>query len=178
MAEFFSENSFIIAQVFGFCAMLTAVIMYQFNKHRTILLLMMLCSALWCCHYAFLGLYSAVAMNVVNIIRNLVFRQRTETRLCSDFIPAAFIAASAVLVILTWNSPWSLLPLVGSIFSTLAGWQKTAKRLRILTVPVCLCWLTYNIFNQSWAGTCNEIFALGSIFTAMIRYDRKKGRTS
>ncbi|MBR5262406.1 MAG: YgjV family protein, partial [Clostridia bacterium] len=55
MIDFIKDNSFIIAQAFGFLAMGVGISMYQFNKHRTVMLMMVLCALTWCCHYTFLG---------------------------------------------------------------------------------------------------------------------------
>ena len=51
MIAFLQAHSFLIGQIFGFGAMFVGIIMYQFKKHRTIMLLMMLCASLWCLHF-------------------------------------------------------------------------------------------------------------------------------
>lgn len=174
MVEFFYANQFIIAQVFGFLAMFTAAAMYQFKKHKTILLLMVLCSGLWCCHFASMGLFTPVAINFLNVVRNFVYSMREKKWTNSVAIPIVFMVASVISVILTWENGWSILPFIASIFAITAGWQKNTKFLKVLTIPVCICWFTYNFVNHSWAGMCNEVFAFTSIVVALIRYRAKK----
>ena len=174
MAEFISGHSYLIAQIFGFTAMGTAIVTYQFNKQRTVNLMLMLVAALWCGHYAFLGLMTPIVMNVINVVRAFVYSQRGKKHMDSPLIPAAFCVSAAVLLIFTWESPWSLLPAAASVFASLANWQKDAKKLRILTVPVCVGWLVYNAVNGSIAGACNETFTLVSLAVAFWRYDRSK----
>ena len=168
--SFITAHTVLIGQLFGILAMITALIMYQFKKHRTIMLLMLLCSTFWCIHFAFLGAMTGVIMNVINVARALVFTQREKPWCSKLWIPAAFTAASVVAVICTWESAYSLLPCVASIAATLGSWQKNTQRLRLFTIVVCVCWFAYNAIKGSWAGMANEIFTLFSVLLALWRY--------
>ena len=170
MAAFISAHTFLIGQIFGFAAMATAIAMYQFKKHRTIMLLMLLCSALWCAHFAFLGSATGVVMNVINVARALVYTQRDKKWGAKPWIPAVFIAASVVTVIFTWDGVWSLLPCAASVCATLGNWQTDTQKLRLYTVGVCAGWFFYNLIQHSWAGMANEIFTLFSVAIALWRY--------
>lgn len=169
MLEFFSAHRELIAQIFGFVAMGIAISMYQFKKHRTILVLMALCSFVWCLHFAFLGLYVPVAMNFINVIRGVVYSFREKKWAQNNIIPAVFIVLCAGSVIITWDSLWSILPFIASIFATVANWQKNTRLLKYLSIPVCVCWFVYNAANGSVAGTLNETFALISIAVYLVR---------
>ncbi len=173
MPAFFSEHAYLIAQIFGFAAMGTAILTYQFNKQRTVNLLLMAVAALWCLHYAALGLVTPILMNVVNVVRAAVYARRDKKIFNHWYVPVLFCAAAAVLCAVGWENAWSLLPGVASVFASAANWQTDTKKLRLLTVPVCLCWFTYNVAHRSLAGLCNEAFTLVSIIAAFIRYDVK-----
>ena len=56
---------------------------------------------------------------------------------------------------LTWENGWSVLPLVGGVFTTVANWQSDTKRLKLLTLPVSASWFTYNFINHSYAMKCS-----------------------
>ncbi|MCH5197475.1 MAG: YgjV family protein [Oscillospiraceae bacterium] len=174
MSDFISAHSFVLAQIFGFIAMGLAILTYQFNKQKTVNIMLMIVAAVWCVHYAFLGLITPIAMNFVNVVRAFVYSRREKKWASGNCIPIIFIAVSIILVIFTWESYWSLLPCVASVFASLANWQTDTKKLRALTVPVCVCWLIYNAVNGSIAGAANETFTLISIAVAFFRYDRKK----
>ena len=173
MTAFITGHAMLFSQIFGFAAMATAVSMYQFKKHKTIMLLMVLCSSLWCAHYACLGLVNPILMNVINVLRSLVYSRREKKWASGNYIPAIFIAASVAVVIMTWNDVWSLLPCVASVFATVGNWQTDTQRLRALTVPVCACWFVYNLVNHSVAGMANETFALVSVAVGLYRHRRK-----
>ena len=178
MIAFLTAHSYIIAQIFGFTAMGLAILTYQFNKQKTVNLLLMAVAAVWCLHYAALGKTTPIVMNVINVIRAWVYSQRDKKWAHSNAIPVVFCIAAAALTAVTWDGFWSLLPGTASIFASLANWQTDTKKLRMLTVPVCVCWLVYNVFLHSIAGACNETFTLISIAVAFFRYDRKKGKGS
>ncbi len=169
MYEFFTAHQNLIAQILGFIAMGIAVTMYQFKKHRTILFLMSLCSLVWSLHFACLGLFTPVGMNMLNIFRCIAYSFREKKWAQNNIIPAVFIVLNAASVILTWESAWSILPFIAAIFATIGNWQRNTRLLKYLSIPVCACWFVYNIVNGSVAGTLNETFALISIATYLIR---------
>lgn len=173
MAEFFTEHSYLFSQIAGFAAMATCIAMYQFKKHRTVMLLMVLCSSLWCVSYAFLGLLTPILLNLVNVLRNFVMSFREKPWCRSKLIPAAFIVMSLGIVAFTWTGPACLLPMVASVSATLSCWATDPKKLRYLTYPVCLGWFFYNMINHSVAAMCNETFTFVSVTVALIRFYRQ-----
>ncbi len=174
MIDFLIENRNIAANIFGFAAIVVAIIMYQFKNRKAILWFMVLYSALWCCHFGILGLATPVAMNLLNTLRSFVFSFRDKKWAQSNLIPAGFLTASVIMVICTWESVWSILPVIGTAFATIGNWQQDTKRLKILTVPVCLTWFTYNTVNHSIPGMINETLAFSSIIVSFIRTYKKK----
>lgn len=169
MYEFFMQYREIIAQGLGFIAMGIVVAMYQFKKHRTILILLSLCSFVWSLHFAALGLFTPVGLNMLNVFRGIAYSFRDRKWAQNNIIPAVFIVLCAGSVILTWESYLSIFPFIGSIFATIGNWQKNTRMLKYLSIPVCLCWFVYNTANGSIPGMCNEIFAFTSIVVYLIR---------
>lgn len=170
MLTFFSNHTFLIGQLFGVLAMITGILMYQFKKHKTIMLLMLLCSTFWCIHFAFLKAATGVVMNVINVARAMVFTQRDKPWCEKKWVPAAFSVASVIAVIFTWEGIYSLLPCVASIAATIGSWQKDTQKLRLYTIVVCIGWFTYNAIKGSWAGMANELFIFFSVLTALWRF--------
>lgn len=175
MLEFFYAHQNLIAQIFGFIAMGIAMSMYQFKKHKTILIMMAVCASVWSLHFACLGLFTPVGMNLVNVLRSIVCSFRDKKWAQSKIVPAVFLLLCTGSVVLTWESMWSIFPFIASIFATLANWQKNTKLLKLLTIPVCVCWFIYNVANGSLAGSINETLSLISIIVFFIR-SRKNGK--
>jgi hypothetical protein len=174
MTAFFTAHAYLFSQIFGFAAMGTAILPYQFSKQKTVNLILMLVAALWCAHYACLGHVTPIVINLLNVLRAWIYAKRDRPWANRKWIPAAFCAVAVVLMIATWENALSLLPCAASVAASIANWQTDTKKLRALTVPVCVCWLTYNAFQRSIAGVANEAFTLVSILVAYFRYDRKK----
>lgn len=177
MTAFLTEHSYLLAQICGFVAMATAVSMYQFKRHRTIMILMVVCSFIWCMHYCFLGLFTPVMMNIVNVIRNIVYSFRDRKWAQSKLIPVVFVALSIALAVITWDNIWSVLPLIAAVFTTVANWQTDTKILKYMTIPVCICWFIFNFINHSYAGMANEILALASIIISLTRIKKQEKQT-
>jgi hypothetical protein len=76
--------------------------------------------------------------------------------------------------IFTWENAWSILPVIGSILSTVALWMKDGKHIRMISLLVGPCWLVYNLINGAYTGAFNEILAMTSIVIGLIRCDYKK----
>lgn len=172
MQEFFQTHSY-LSQIFGFSAIAVGILMYQFKKHKTIMILMTLNAALWCLHYGSLWLFTPVAMNFINLARSYVCSYDNKFA-CSKAVPVVFIALSLALTVVTWQGAWDILILVSSVFATVGGWQKNPQILRVSNVLVCLCWLPYNFVNNSWAGIVNNLLTLVSLIVALIRYRAKQ----
>ena len=175
MQEFFETHSY-LAQIFGFSAMAVGILMYQFKKHKTIMILMTLNALLWCLHYASLWLFTPVAIKFLDLVRSYVCS--FDNKLArSKAVPIVFIVLSFVLTIATWQGVWGILIFVSSIFVTVGSWQKNPQILRIMNILMCLCWFPFNLVNHSWAGIVNNILSLISLVVALIRYKSKKELT-
>lgn len=174
MKEFISNNSYVIAMCFGVAAMIEGIITYQSNKHKNIMMFMVLNALLWSCHYVFLGLYTPIAMNLINVVRNVVYSFRDKKWAQNNIIPAVFVVISLGLGIATWESAWSALPMIATVLFSIGCWCKDTKKLRLLSVPASLSWMVYNLANKSLPGFLNEIFVVVSIIVAFIRYDINK----
>ena len=173
----FDDIFSVLSLLFGIGAVVFGLLSYQFNKHTTIMTFMILLSLMWSLHYAFLGLFTPVAINAVNIVRCFVYSQRSKGKFDSPITPAIFAVASVVLGIATYQSPASLLPMLAGTLTAISTWQLKAKNLRLLSLPVQTCWFVYDIINLSLPGITNDILCYGSIITAMIRHDFRKQNT-
>lgn len=180
MTEFFRSNLNLIAQILGFIAMGMGILVYQFNRHGTIMFIKVCISAIWCVHYGLLGLWPAVAINVLNVVRDTVFGLREKKNLNSPFFPGFFVAASVVSVLCTWENAGSIVPMIASVGSTLAHWQKQTKKLKLYALPGNILWLIYDLINKSWSGSANDSFVITSLIVSLIRITRaeKKNGTA
>ena len=173
--DFFTQHSFIIAQIIGFCAMATAITSFQLRKRKSILIFQLICTALWTLHFLVLGNLTGCVLNGVQTVRCVVYYfKETQKWAQNKLWLYLFLAAGVVVGVLTWENAWSLLPIVGMLISTVSLWMNNPKHIRLLNLPVSAVWLVYDIVCKSYAGVCNEIFLLVSVTMALFRLDYKK----
>ena len=157
------------AQAAGFVAMGLTILSFQFRKHSRIMAFMTASSVFWVLHYLMLGLYPAVAINTMNLLRNYIYGLREKKKIDSRLIPAFFVVVAAVSVFATWENAWSALPLTASVMATIANWQTQTKRLKLLSYPRYGLWLAYDAANGAWAGAANDLFTILSISVSLIK---------
>lgn len=171
-----SNTIFIIAQIIGVIGMTFGFLSYQNNKHKNIMLTKTVSEGTFALHYLLLKSYTGMAMDVISIIRNLLFARLVEKK--KNTLPYIILFSCVMLVAgyFTWIGWISIFAVTGKILTTIAYGLKDAKSVRLVTIPSCISWLIYNVYCVSIAGICTEVFGLTSIFVAMIRFDRKKAK--
>ncbi len=161
----------IIAQVIGFLALALSAFSFQQNTQRRIMIWQSLSCALFIVHFLLLGAYTGALLNLVAMVRSIVYSQRGNKWADSLAWLFVFWGAIALSGVFSWKGPLSLLPLAAMMLTTLSMRIKIPKYIRLLTLPSAPLWLVYNVVNKSIAGVFTEIFALVSILVAMIRLD-------
>ena len=72
---------------------------------------------------------------------------------------------------LTYKNIFSLLPIFGVIFETLALWLKKERNIRIVSLLGAPFWLAYNLMNVAYGSAIGNVITLVSISVAIARYD-------
>ena len=162
----------IAAQIIGVIAVLSMIISFTRRQRRQILVWQIIVTVLWTVHFLLLGVPTGAATNGSLIVRNIIFHYKEDKKWAqSSFWLRFFIAVAVVIGILTGDSALSILPVVGSILSTVSMWMKKPLHIRLLTLPVSVCWIIYNAVSGSVAGVCNEVIAIVTILSAVVRID-------
>ncbi len=164
----------IAAQAVGIIGLLFAIISFQQNTSKRILLFQSLASFSFSIHFFMLGAYTGMLMNIIGVGRNLFFYKRkgrwANSRLWLYIFIIGYIAAGAV----TYKDIYSIMPTTGMVLSTIALWLKNPKHIRHVMLPSSPLWFAYNLVNMSVAGMLTEIFASTSLIIAMVRFDYNK----
>ena len=80
-------------------------------------------------------------------------------------------AGIVAIGMLTYQNVFSLLPILGVIFETLALWLKKERNIRIMSLLGAPFWLAYNLMNLAYGSAIGNVITLVSITVAIIRYD-------
>ena len=183
------DTVYYIGQGVGAAALIIAMLSFQQRTQKKIVLYQLVSSVLFTVHFFMIGAYVGSLLNFIGIFRAAVFANKDKKWAQNKawlFVFLFAFAAAGILTldgdidITTWNVSFAsvstyiaMLPVFGMSFTTVAFWITDAAAVRLVSFPSSPCWLTYNLYNRSWAGAGTEIILMTSIIVAMLRYDFK-----
>lgn len=173
-----------IAQAISIVAMAMNIISYQGKKQKTIFLFQLMGASLFSVSYFMLGAATGAVLNIMAIVRALVFlnkgRLKADSPICFWLFTASFIG-SYILTFTLFGKEASvpnliieLLPVAGMVITTVSFQRKDAKSVRLFGAVNSPLWLTYNAISGSLGGFCCELISLASIVIGFLRFDANK----
>ena len=171
MVEFFTNA--ITIQIIGGIGMLLSILSFQSKSYQKIIWIRVLSEFVFAFQYFLLGAYTGMATNLTSCVTNSIYRERIKRGKKVLGFQIAFAVLFAVIGILSWHGPVSLLVIAAKIISTVANGNGKPKTLRILNLIINPLWLIYDILVFSLAGILSDAFTIMSIIIAMTRLDRK-----
>lgn len=172
------------AQAFGILGMILNVFSYQQRTQRGVIGFQLLGSVFFSINYFMLGATVGAILNVVAIVRAIVYMEKKRFRSDRLWWVFAFTALYLTTYVLTFtvlgkeptfgNLLIESLPVIGMVITTVSfryTEAKTVRRFGIFNSPM---WLTYNIASRSIGAICCEVMNLISIVVGMIRFDIKR----
>jgi hypothetical protein len=168
------------AEIVGFLGLVCSLISFQQKERKMVMLFQLTASALCCLALFLAGSVIGGALDLISFVRTTVFAifmNSTKKWASSPVWLWLFIVALVVTGIFTWQNAWSILPILGSVLSTVALWMKKASHIRAVSLFVGPCWMIYNLVEGTVAGAMNELMAMTSIVIGMLRHDRKQKTT-
>ena len=168
-----------LSQLFGIGAMISLFMIYQQSDRKRLLCCKLSADICWVIHYVCLGAYSGAIPNFSGIFRELIFMHRDEKKWAGyPFWPFVFIAFNLLLGLHTFSVPINILPIAASACVTIFLWLRRPTLTKIISIPVSLTFLIYDIFVGSWVGVLNESLAIVSIFLSFIRTHLQRRNTN
>lgn len=163
----------IVAQLFGILGMGFLFLMYQQKSRKALLISKLSADICWVIHYLFLGAVSGIIPNAVGIFRELVFVNRNTKKWASSIMwPILFIIANWCLGFKNFNIWYNLLPISASTCATISLWLDNPRLTKMLSVPISVSFLIYDVLVGSYIGIINEIISLSSFMVYFIRIKR------
>lgn len=187
----------ILVQGIGFVGILFMTISVQFNTHAKIMLFKSLGTLMFVIQYLFLGAYTGMILDFIGIIRNFIFADNVKKGKNNKPWVIGFIIFTVVVgivtIILTFNDlvlkmdrltsnytimiilavAMSVFSIIAKALTTIAYGLKDAHKLRCINFPASALWFIYNLTYFSISGFINEVFVMGSIVLAEIRFKKK-----
>ena len=169
----------IFANAVGVLAVVMFNLSYQLKARRNLIICNASARILYVIQYLMLGAYSGAVLDVTALFVSLIYKRAVSFDRRRRLITALFANAAVMgLGLLTYESPISLLPIVGVIFETTAMIPKEERRIRALSLLGAPPWLVYNLLSGAYGSAVGNVITLVTIGIAMLRYDlpKKAGR--
>lgn len=165
---------YMIGQFLGFVTIVLGFVSYQMKTQRQILFVLTATAIAFCGHYFLIGAYTGMAMNAVNILRNIAYDYRTRKGIKSAALPIIFAVIQGIMGILTWDAWYSVFILVGIVTNTVCMSFRDAHKVRLSILVTSPLVLTYDVFSSSYGGIVFEAVSLVSAAIGIIRSKKKK----
>jgi len=161
-------------QILGWLAALLTFISYQCKEHKKLIFIQTASTLSICLSYLFLGARSGMFLNIICITRNLIIYKK-DIKIFSYRIWAYILAfIMAIVGILSWQGPMSLLIIVALFANTLFLYFPNVQNLRKSVVVTSLLIMIYDICYSVWGGALNELIAISSSLIGIYRYRKNK----
>ncbi|MBE6591046.1 MAG: YgjV family protein [Ruminococcaceae bacterium] len=160
------------AQIVGVIGIVFSLLSFQFSSRKLILLFQMTASLMFSLQLFMVNAITGGCLDLISFVRTLFFLNNTKKWASSRVWLFVFIALMVASGIYTYENGWSLLPIAGSVLSTVALWMKDPKKIRLISLLVGPCWIVYNLVHGAHTGALNEVLAMSSIILGLVRHDR------
>lgn len=164
----------IAAQIVGIFGIAFSLLSFQLKKRRYIMLFQMTASLMFSAQLFMVGAITGGCLDMISFVRTLIFANNSKKWASSPLWLVGFIAVMIATGIMTWENIWSILPIMGSVLSTVALWMKRERNIRLVSLLVGPCWMIYNVITGAYTGALSEVIAMTSIVIGLLRHDRKK----
>ncbi len=168
--------------IFAVLSILFNALAYQQRTKRGILMTVVAAMGCVSVYYFLKGTVAGGLMNLISIVRSLVFDRKDAGVKCfsSKWIlfgfMAFFVGAGVYSGVVNKEGVWAFLSVSGMVFATVAMWVKKPRTVRLLSLPGMISWLIYNAHNSLWLLNVSDIICIASILVGIFRYDILKKR--
>lgn len=165
---------YMIGQVAGMVTVLLGFINYQVKTRERVLYIHIATALCFVVHYLLLGAYVGMTMNIIGVIRNVVFYFVGKKGKVARGWVLGFAGAMAVMGIVAWESWYSVFALVGLVINSCAMSFSNPNNIRksiLVTSPMVI---VYNLFVHSWGGVIYETVVILSSVMGILRFGKEK----
>ena len=164
------------ALITGLAAVFFFLLSYQFPKRRAIITCNVISRVLYIAQYLLLFAFEGAVMDI-SAIPSSVLAARKHAPFVQKHKWGILLGVNAFVVILgllVWQDWLSWVPVVGVLLETNALWMTREKYIRLFSLVALPFWLFYNLRCGAYGAALGNVLVVGSILSAMYRYDSKK----
>jgi len=167
-----------VIQAIGFVGTGIFVLSYQCKSARRLLWMGVLSSAMYIVHFYLLGAYAGALLEVLLALNYAICNlgaKKPDSLLNWRGWKWVFSACYVASTVMTWQGAYDLLACAASVATTLSGWTRNGKKIRIARLAcISPCWMIYDIIIGSYSGIVSHVFGITSILISVRRYGWKE----
>ncbi len=169
---------FILAQICGFFVLTLMVLSVWFNDNKKIVFISIIANIFATTQYFLLGALTGAIISILNTIRCFVFFLYKKKGLKPSLvILILFEIVTVISGAITWQSWWSLLPIIVTLIYTYGLWQDKTFIIKLTTGISGAGWLAYNIVAKAYIGAVQSLTQFLSSTIAIIKDKVKNKKT-
>lgn len=177
MIENILEYKYIIGSIVGFLAVLSGIGIYSYSDRKKVLVAKIIADSIWAVHFLLIGAATGAVLNVVCVVRDIIFYNRGIKKWASSFCwIVIFIVLNNVSGFMSYQGAVSLLPMVGSSLAVVGLWLSDAHKMRIISFFAIGLWFVYAGITRSVPSFIYNGFALASIIIGLVCDFRKTSK--
>jgi hypothetical protein len=161
---------FIISQVLVAIAIGFDLMSFQFKDRQKIVTCLFFAGILISSHFMLLEQWTAASLMAIATVRYLVSVFSTSAKL-----KYVFCSASIISSVITYSGLVSVISCLGSIFQTIAAFNKDDRRLREFMIIGTAFWLLHNYLIGSPTAVIMEVLFISSNLVGYYRFYYKGG---
>ena len=143
-------------------------------RNAVFLMFFVLFSLVFVIHYLLIGAVSGMALNMVAMVRNIVYSRRDLKIFSGKGWPAIFAVIMGIMGLLSWQGWYSVFVVLGLVINSLCMAFKDPQKIRksiLVTSPLVLI---YDAFALSVGGMIYESVAIVSALVGILRFRKEK----
>lgn len=165
---------YLLIQAVGFCGTIFYFLSYQCKSNKNLFRVQLVSYLFYTLHLLLLGAITGGVSYIINLMRSFCLGSRFDF-LKSRTMCVILCLLQSLALALTWGGWISLLPVVANIASTIGGYTKNARNVRIAGIFInSPLWIVYNIIVGSWAGILDEVVSEISMVISIVRFGWKE----
>lgn len=170
------NHLFLIGQIFGVIAVILGFITYQIRTQKALLFVQTVTALVFVIHYLLIGAVSGMVLNIVAMIRNLVYSRRDLKLFSGKWWPVAFAVIMGITGMLFWQDWYSVFVVAGLVINSVCMSFKDPQKIRKSILVSSPLVLIYDAFALSLGGIIYESAAIVSALVGILRFSREKAK--
>jgi len=163
--------------LFMIAVILLGFVAFQLRKRKNILMCMFAANSTFCMHYLLNPSLMGVLINVVDGLRNLLYAQRDTHKILRKMIwPYVFSVAVAVVGVVAWNGPITLLFIAGNIVNCFGMRCRSTTNIRKSVLVSSSVLAVYEFIAGTIIGGCYELVLIASAIMGLVKYRHSSKR--